>query len=248
MFNMFSAYYKTKLKNKLKNKSQQTISFTNSRCSLPILSWSTHSVLSPSFLDLLTTKLSLSLLIFADLHTTASSLSFSLQICSFSVCPSQLLHFISGVVAASLDRRRWRFISDAAGASSRCNHYCSIQLPWLLLLSQLHLCYVSCWYFSFLRLAYNRIWHSLGFNLLGQMVNVENPYSIIIFYFKRDRFHCHGHEGEEIESDRNCWSCKRYEQIEKILTGKYNINWASKAAREAKGGAEEWRTEEERGI
>ena len=32
------------------------------------------------------------------------------------------------------------------------------------------------------------------------MVNVENPYSIIIFYFKRDRFHCHGHEGEEIDS------------------------------------------------
>ena len=42
-----------------------------------------------------------SLLIFADLHTTASSLSFSLQIRSLSVCPSRLLHFISGVVAAS---------------------------------------------------------------------------------------------------------------------------------------------------
>ncbi|KDO38366.1 hypothetical protein CISIN_1g045648mg [Citrus sinensis] len=32
-----------------------------------------------------------------------------------SFCPSRLLHFISGVVVASLDRRRYRFISNVAG-------------------------------------------------------------------------------------------------------------------------------------
>ena len=122
MFNMFSAYYKTKLKNKLKNKSQQKFSFTNSRCSLFILSWCTHSVLSPSFHDLLTMKLSLSPYLCRSHNSELSA--FSVQICSFSVCPSRLLHFISGVVAASLDRRRCRFISDAAGAPSRCNHCC----------------------------------------------------------------------------------------------------------------------------
>ncbi|GAY67434.1 hypothetical protein CUMW_256460 [Citrus unshiu] len=38
-----------------------------------------------------------------------------------SLCPSRLLHFISGVVVASLDRRRCRFISDVAGTVDPVN-------------------------------------------------------------------------------------------------------------------------------
>ena len=129
MFNMFSVYYKTKLKNKLKNKSQQKISFTNSRCSLSIPSRSTHSVLSPSFHDLLTMKLSLSPYLCRSHNSELSA--FSVQICSFSVCPSRLLHFISGVVAASLDRRRYFTRSPSLPLHlRRC--WCAISLQPLL--------------------------------------------------------------------------------------------------------------------
>ena len=100
---------KTNQKTKANKKFGSRISWSthneaDSRCSLYLLSWSAHNE-----------TLSLPLLIFADLHTTASFLSFSLQICSLSMCPSRLMHFISGAIAASSRstslllhlRRRW---------------------------------------------------------------------------------------------------------------------------------------------
>lgn len=161
---MFSTYYKAKLKNKSKNKSQQKISFTNFLI-YSQRSWLTVLSLPPFLICSQRNSLSPSPYLRRSTHNSKLSVLFS---------PDLLSLYVPISVDALHLRCRCCFISVAASAPSRRNHCCSIQLPRLLLPSRLHLCYVSCWYFSFLRLAYNRICYPLGFNLLGKMVNVEN--------------------------------------------------------------------------
>ena len=112
---------KTNQKTKANKKFRSRISWSthneaDSRCSLYLLSWSAHNE-----------TLSLPLLIFADLHTTASFLSFSLQICSLSMCPSRLMHFISGAVAASSPSPLVRHLAATTAAPSNyLDCFCSL--------------------------------------------------------------------------------------------------------------------------